>query len=346
MLHTAQIEINEVFLHFVGNPMNDEDLTLSKTPVELSPEVRQALKSYFFDAFKSDELHHFDHDSDLNLNEVYTYARTIFDQPESLAQESEKLAKHLYQSSNHPNVKSGELYVVYLTDCLVEGDIVDGIGLFKSETKDTFLKLSRENSSYDIQTDMGVNIEKLDKGCIIFNSEREDGFLVSVVDRTNKGLEARFWVDEFLHLKPRRDVYFATQNVLSACKNFIAEELPEQYEVDKADQIDLLNRSIDYFKKNETYDQNEFEGMVFQDENVIESFQEYNKQYAEEKQLDWQERFEISPEAVKRKSRIFKSVLKLDKNFHIYIHGNRDWIERGVDEDGRKYYKVYYEQER
>ena len=41
--------------------------------------------------------------------------------------------------------------------------------------------------------------------------------------------------------------------------------------------------------------------------------------------------FEISAQAVKRQARIFKSVLKLDKNFHIYIHGNRELIEKGFD---------------
>jgi hypothetical protein len=55
--------------------------------------------------------------------------------------------------------------------------------------------------------------------------------------------------------------------------------------------------------------------------------------------------FEISTQAVKKQARIFKSVLKLDKNFHIYIHGNRDMIEQGVEKDGRKYYKIYFENE-
>ena len=48
---------------------------------------------------------------------------------------------------------------------------------------------------------------------------------------------------------------------------------------------------------------------------------------------------------MKKQARVFKSVLKLDKNFHIYIHGDRNRIERGVDEQGRKYYKIYYDQE-
>ncbi|MCB0771369.1 MAG: nucleoid-associated protein, partial [Flavobacteriales bacterium] len=62
-------------------------------------------------------------------------------------------------------------------------------------------------------------------------------------------------------------------------------------------------------------------------------------------EVDIQDNFEISAQAVKRQARIFKSVLKLDKNFHIYIHGDRNKIEHGVDESGRKFYKIYYEQE-
>ena len=55
--------------------------------------------------------------------------------------------------------------------------------------------------------------------------------------------------------------------------------------------------------------------------------------------------FEISGHAVKQQARVFKSILKLDKNFHIYIHGNKELIERGTDPDGRKFYKIYYERE-
>ena len=45
-----------------------------------------------------------------------------------------------------------------------------------------------------------------------------------------------------------------------------------------------------------------------------------------------------------RRSRRSKSVIKLDKNFHIYVHGNRELIEQGEDEKG-KYYKVYFKEE-
>ena len=38
-------------------------------------------------------------------------------------------------------------------------------------------------------------------------------------------------------------------------------------------------------------------------------------------------------------------VIKLDKNFHLYVHGSRELIEQGIDEEGRKFYKIYYTEE-
>ena len=39
------------------------------------------------------------------------------------------------------------------------------------------------------------------------------------------------------------------------------------------------------------------------------------------------------------------SIIKLDKNFHIYVHDSRELIEQGTDEHGRKFYKIYYNEE-
>jgi hypothetical protein len=38
-------------------------------------------------------------------------------------------------------------------------------------------------------------------------------------------------------------------------------------------------------------------------------------------------------------------MFKLNKNFDIHIHGNRDLIEQDIDENGRKFYKIYYQEE-
>ena len=77
---------------------------------------------------------------------------------------------------------------------------------------------------------------------------------------------------------------------------------------------------------------------------LIESFNAYKDRYQSERDVVFEDSFEISSDAVKKQSRSFKSVIKLDKNFHIYVHGDRRMIEQGEDEKGR-YYKVYYKEE-
>jgi hypothetical protein len=120
--------------------------------------------------------------------------------------------------------------------------------------------------------------------------------------------------------------------------------LDEDFSVSKADKIDLLNRSMDFFKSRDQFSQNEFEAEVLEDPSVIESFRKYERTLMRDQ--DIVDNFEISAHAVKRQARVFKSVLKLDKNFHIYIHGNRDLIEKGFDEvRNRHYYKIYFDEE-
>lgn len=107
----------------------------------------------------------------------------------------------------------------------------------------------------------------------------------------------------------------------------------------------MLNRSIHYFKNHDTFDGKEFEEDVFSDPNVIQSFRNYKDNLNGSNDINIDNEFDISSLAVNKQKRVFKSVLKLDKNFHIYIHGDRNMIERGVENDGRKFYKIYYEHE-
>ena len=132
---------------------------------------------------------------------------------------------------------------------------------------------------------------------------------------------------------------------MNIAKNFVTKQLNEEFEVTKADQIDYLNRSVDYFKTNDTFDKQEFEKQVFADDNVIESFRTFDEAYRKNNEMVLMDSFDISAQAVKKQAKVFKSVLKLDKNFHIYIHGNRNLIEQGVEEDGRKFYKIYFKEE-
>ena len=54
----------------------------------------------------------------------------------------------------------------------------------------------------------------------------------------------------------------------------------------------------------------------------------------------------ISEGAVKKQSRMFRSVIKLDKNFHVYVHGNSKFIEKGFDDEANmQYYRLFFREE-
>jgi hypothetical protein len=338
-------DISKIAIHNVGNKVNDEGLYLSKKVAVFNSNLKNLLLSYFVSPFKSSEYFNLYHDSDLNLNEVYVYVAKIFEKPNSLFEQSVLIAKHLYNSSTHPNIKGGEFYTVFFKDCEFEGKVVEAIGLFKSESKDTFLKVNPTDEFYEIESDSGININKLDKGCLIFNTEKENGYVVSVVDNASRGQDAVYWVDSFLQLTQRQDNYHNTKNILSLYKKFVTKELPQEYEVSKADQADFLNKSIQFFKEKDSFDLQEFTHEVIQQPELIKRFNTFKEDYQNETETVIDDNFTISESAFKKQARVFKSVLKLDKNFHIYIHGNREMIEQGVDKDGRKYYKIYYNEE-
>ena len=350
MISYFEASISSLSIHQSGNKLLDEKYKLSQHPITIEDEtLSKLLLQYFLSPFeKVNEIYRLSHPTnDLQLNEVYHFAEMIFNNPETLHENSELITKHLYDVSNHPKIKSGELYVVYFTGMQVEGELFNALGIFKSESKETYLKVYPDKNGFEIQYEQeAINIKKLDKGCLIFNTEKEEGYKVTVMDNTNKGSEAIYWIDEFLKLTIRNDNYNQTQNTLSIYKNFVTQKLDEVYDITKAQKIDLLNRSMNYFKEKEEFDIDEFSNEVIGDAEGINSFKEYKQNYEKEYETEIADNFSISIQAVKKQSRNYKSVLKLDKNFHIYIHGNNELIEKGFDEKmNMSFYKVYFREE-
>lgn len=345
-INFIEASIQNIYIHKVGNKISDEGFSLSKNEVVLDNELNTLLTHYFLSHFKSDEQYHFFHDTDLSFNETHSYVSEMFKNPDLMLEQSSNLAQHLYNKSAHPKIKGGEFYAVYIRNCILDGEVLNAVGLFKSENKDTFFEVEQIPDGYEVESKKGLNINKLDKGALIFNKKKENGFIVSVVDNTNRGIEAQYWKEDFLGVQPLKNEFHQTNEFLGIAKKYVTQQLAEDFDVTKADQIDLLNRSVEYFKTNDKFEKEEFEKSVFQEEQLIESFKSFDNSYRDNNEVDISDSFEISSQAVKKQARAFKSVLKLDKNFHIYIHGDKELIEKGVEKDGRKFYKIYYEDEK
>jgi hypothetical protein len=347
MMQFDNLNINSLAVHQVGNKILDDGVYFSTNLADINDEnLLNLIKRYFLSSFSGNEMFNLYNSVGLEQNEIFAIASRIFSDNTVFFDQSKLFAQHLYDNSTHPKIKKGEIYIAYFENVLFEDEIIDAIGIFKSETKENYIKSNIKNKTNIISYDEGTNVNKLDKGCIILNIDKSDGYKVCIIDNLGKSNDTIYWKDNFLSVKPICNDFHQTNQFLGITKQFVTKQLSEDFKMSKTDQIDYLNRSVDYFKKNDTFDKQEFETEVFGDSYVIESFRKFDQTYRQENEVELSDNFEISAQAVKKQARVFKNILKLDKNFDIYIHGNRELIEKGIDENGRKYYKIYYEEEK
>lgn len=337
-------KINNLIVHHVGCKNTNEGIRISQNLANLETIIDQ-ISSLISTNFKTDELYHFHFIPSLDLNPVYQFVNLIFKDQSVFVEQSQNCARYLYEKSDHPKIKGGELCIVHIQDCLIDDELVNAIGFVKSENKETILKVLSHRDRLELQSETGININKMDKGCLVFNIQKENGYLLAIVDNTNGSREAQYWKDEFLGVMSIKNDFYKTNQFLGITKQFLTEEFSKDFEITKADQINLLNRSVNYFKEHEIFKKDDFEQKVFGSENMIQSFRKYDQNFRVKNQIEPENNFDISEKAVKKQAKIFKRVLKLDKNFDIHIHGNHKMMEQGIDEDGRKYYKIYYNNE-
>lgn len=338
MIEYKGASVDELFFQKIEEEVTDYHLKQD----EFSPSEEEMLKNIFLKPFAdASNTYRFTHNVDLELNVLYKLSQEI-NQNEAIGDSHEGIISHLRTSSRHPNIKEGELFVLRFRDIFIGDHTIDALGIFKVEKKDPFIETPDWTKEPTLLFKEGIGEKKLDKACLILFDE--DPFTILAYDNNNS--EAVYWKNDFINLDFKKDHVNNTNHFLEMTKSYITDQMPEEFEVSKTDQIDLLNKSLKYFKEAETFDKGEFELSVFgQEDEAIQSFRYFDKQYQEDMDLELDDNFKIAVQSVKKQARIFKSVLKLDKNFHVYIHGNRELIERGTDSDGRKYYKIYYENE-
>lgn len=332
----------KIIAHKIGNKINQEGCGLSSEELRLDGNMFELLHNYFLGAFKTEETFQFYSDSYLSQNLAYTISKLIFEDPETLIFNSQQLGRLLYDAAENPRVQGGELFVVFFPKN-DETDF-DKIGIFKTEKRESFLKIHSIPDSMDLEEDKGISLTRIDKAALIYNTDSENGYILQVVDN-NKNGDMYYWFEDFLKVKQRQDNYFHTQETLSVFKDFIKNQLPQEFEVSTVDQADFMNKSLAFFKEKEEFKFEEFTAEVLEDKAVIESFENFKTDYEQDMQISISEDFPINAAAVKKQQSKFKSIIKLDTNFHIYIHGDRNKIETGNDDNG-KFYKLYFEEEK
>lgn len=350
MFNCSRALIDKLIIHKVGNKSKEEGYLASNEVFSPDEMTENLLVDHFTKPLKSKAYFKFAHDTNLYMNEVYSFCRAIFEKPDSFIENSVNILKHLYNASNHANINSGEVYVVLFKDFFVHDLDIDGIGIFKSENKDSFITINdedRECLSLDIIE--GISLNKIDKGCIILNTMEDSGYNVLNIDNNVK--DTQFWSDTFLGLVEYQDSRFHTEKHIDMCKQFAQETFPGQK--NRHRQMDVMNRAYDYFKDNNHFEMDAFGQQVFDgdDSQYRDRFLDFRDNFIKENDSYDIDEFEIEKRSARMMKSMLKQHIKLDTNVEIkvnYAEGNQkeDVLESGFDENKKMYfYKIYYNEE-
>jgi hypothetical protein len=345
MNDVSTIKIKSLIVHQAGNSAQGGQLFLSNKALEINQkEVEKWLVQFMLKPLNEAEQYRIHKEDNL----VYKAIKQLFLQPQAFEAISKQLAEHFHLKSNTVFAQSGELYVVYFEQVPFGDQYLDAIGIFHVSAKENYLKIAKSTEAINLLIDEGVELKKPEKGVLILKQDANEGYLAYAIESTSaKQGDVGFWKNDFLRIIPIENSYHHTNAALGMCKLFISNELNEQFETTKTDQIDMLQRSMEYFKTHDQFQLEEFNKEVLHHPEVIDCFAQYKEQYEVAKQVNIDANFDINLAAVQKQQRFFKSILKLDKNFHVYIHGRKDLIEKGYDElSGKHFYKLFFDEEK
>lgn len=333
----SQIKVKEIkmaTIQVVGNKTRGEGLSAATTLADVS-DSRDFMTKLIEKSFLMDDLKCFSYVESVELNPVYQFVSKIFDDNEAFLKQSVNIATFLYDQSLHPNIRNGELYV-FLAQCEYKKQLVDAVAILKSEKKDPFLATDNDGLEITARTMYGTGLKGLDKGCLVLNMERENGYVVGTVDNVNNGTDARYWTESFLHVTNCEDDYHQTVRLMDMCKGFVK----QQSELEGAI---MAKKAADIFASGETLPVESLADMICQDEKQKEEFAAFRQSFEEEHGC-FSEEVNVVKKAAIRKPVTKLTTLKLGSDFEVKVLNPSAKIEGGIDPDsGKNYYKLFYE---
>ena len=345
MINLYSTQIESLSIHRVGNKSRNEGVFLSKEVYQLNDEITPLLKEFFFKSFREKEENYFQftHEADLEFNSLYNLATNLFANPTHSHELSVEMAKLLYDQSSHPHIKPGEFYVAYITGVMLDNEKTDAIGIFKSELKQEFLQFQEGDQNLKMLLEQGVNLNKLDKGCLIFNRNAEEGYKVLSVDSNR--YDTKYWLENFLGVDTLADDNFYTKKYLKFCQDFAKDVvLPAE---DKKEEVLFMNRAVNHFAKNDNFEETSFMNEVLSNPELIPEFKHYKSEQAPKYKIEDLTTFPIANTAVTAARKKIKNVINLDTNIQIKMdfinpESAQKFVEKGWDEEKQMYYYLVY----
>lgn len=333
MLEVSESKLSSYIVHGIEEQLVLGDKVLSQPEVMLEAAFAQLA----FSKVKFEQQYDFFHETNVELNEVYTYAKAILADDQTFFEQSKHIATHLHSVSNHPNIKNGSLFIGLFENCLVGHEAKKVLAFVKIDEKELFLDVKSEENKMIVNGIDGINVKKINNAAIIVDMGPDEAPAVFL--RTRRQEDIVYWQERFLKVKVTDEQYEKTDLALQEVKKYILKE--EEYT--NTEKLSLLNKTLDYFRNEEAFQVEEYIEEVFEAADEVKRSVIINRVKPYETV--------ISESAIEKAEKSFKRKIKLDEHIEIVVNVRdidtvEQLIETGQDEEtGRKYYKIYFEEE-
>jgi len=327
-------EIKKATIQVVGNKTRGEGLSAATALADVNGSS-EFLTKLVEKSFTMDDVKQFSYIESVELNPVYQFVSMMFDDKEAFLKQSVNIATFLYDHSIHPNIRSGELYVLLL-ECQYMKESVEAVAILKSEKKDPFLATDNDGREISVQTIYGTGLKGLAKGCLVLNVEREKGYVVGTVDNTNNGSDAQYWTDSFLHVTNCEDDYHQTLKLTEMLTEF-SKQVAEQ---SAAEGAVMAKKATELLKRGEAVQVEELAERICTNNEQCEQFAAFRQEF-EEEHGGLAREVNVVAKAASRKPVTRMNTLRISDEFEVKVLNPEARIEPGSDEGGR-YWKLYW----
>jgi hypothetical protein len=242
----------------------------------------------------------------------------------------------IWFSDEARNDEEGVWFTASWADFQLEDEVGPAIGFFYARDAGGFLHVSAGEASIL----RGLPMKKPEFACLIFQ-EKQGTYRMFQFSP-----QAGFWSKILFPYLQKTDDAFHSREFFRMCKSFSEDVLVKEQKKPREEQVEFLSDSLTFTKEKKAVSFDDFKHEVLKEPALIDAFDQYKDDYSDRKQWNPPDQFAVSESSQNQAKKFVKSVIKLDKNFHIYVHGNRDRIEKGFDQErSLHFYTLWFEAE-